>query len=140
MAQLSLICQSEFHILSQLLVGNREIATLTILTGDRIFCCDEAIVAHEGGMLLGTATIAPQGEEQSGQPGIVGVCVRPEYRHLGLGKRLLLAAINRMQERTLPTPYRVDTVSKMGKRLVAQCSPEVLKLLEVHDTSRWSFE
>src|SRR3989344_9209087 len=60
-----------------------------LLSGDRISCCDEGVVMQEGENVIGVATIAPEGEEQSGQPTIVALYVSKEYRGKGYGSQIL---------------------------------------------------
>lgn len=51
-----------------------------LLSGDRISCCDEGVIMEKEAKLVGVETIAPEGEEHSGQPTIVGLYVVPEHR------------------------------------------------------------
>jgi hypothetical protein len=59
-----------------------------LFSGDRISCCDEAVVIREGDQLIVIATIAPYGEN-TGNPAIVGVYVVPEYRRQALSCQLV---------------------------------------------------
>mgnify|MGYP001609444789 CR=1 FL=1 len=103
--------------------------------GDRFGCIDEAVVLEVDGEIVGLATIAPRGEERSGQPTIVGLYARHEWRGNGYGYRLMMAAIDRMRERGLPKPYRADAISSPGFR-VCQGLPEEYQVdLDICDMS-----
>lgn len=52
-----------------------------LFVGDRFHCCDEGIGIFVEGELAGIITIAPEGEQESGEPTIVGLYVAPEYRN-----------------------------------------------------------
>lgn len=71
----------------------------TLFGGDRYSCCDDYVTVEENGEPVGIATIAPEGEQMSGTPTIVGVYVKQEFRGRGLGKELLFRAIERCLER-----------------------------------------
>ncbi len=103
--------------------------------GDRLSCIDEGIVFELGGDVIGLATIAPQGEMREGQPTIVALYVRHEYRRHGYGRRYMLATIYRMRERGLQKPYRVDATSSPGFRSCQDLPEEYEADLDVHDMS-----
>lgn len=84
--------------------------------GDRFSCIDEAVALEVDGEIVGLATIAPRGEERSGQPTIVGLYVRHQFRGNGYSYRILMATIDRMRERGLAKPYRADATSSPGFR------------------------
>jgi GNAT superfamily N-acetyltransferase len=101
-------------------------ATMAILfAGDRLSCCDEAIVARCDGKIFGIATIAPEGEMRSGNPTIVGVYVVPHVRGLGIGSQLFQSAIRRCVEQSL-TPVRIDALTDKMARL-CDALPDGLK-------------
>jgi len=88
-----------------------------LLGGDRLSCTDEAvtIMDKEDKKIVGVATIAPEGEELSGHPTIVGEFILPEYRGQGLGKKLFIKTLERCKERGFKS-IRVDIMSnKIGK-------------------------
>lgn len=107
-----------------------------LLGGDRLSCCDEAVVAEDDSdAVVGMCTIAPHGEGHNGQPTIVGVYVRPDQRGRGLGKQLFRAALMRCQERGL-TPVRVDVMSTGMHKIIEDLSEEEKSLLVIHDQGR----
>jgi len=138
-------------------------SSIIILTGDRLSCCDEAVLAkNEAGEVIGVCTLAPQGEDANGQthqemirsgglideakknkwePTIVGRVVLPEYRRKGVGQNLYLQAVNRMQERMnngeLPSKkIRIDQISVGAREGMKKLLKEVSGLddvLEVHN-------
>lgn len=85
--------------------------------GDRIACCDEAILVVINSVIIGAATIAPKGESCEDGPEIVGVFVRPEYRRQGIGKKLINLAIDRCLERGLGKPTMVPATDE-GQKLI----------------------
>lgn len=101
-------------------VGNPLLA-MTLLAGDRITCCDEAIVMTSDDLLVGMATIAPHGEMNSGTPSIVAVAVHHQYRRNGIGRQLISRAVFRMTERLLQPPYEVQTITREGNLLLLAC-------------------
>lgn len=100
--------------------------------GDRWSCVDEAVVAEEDGRMIGLASIAPEGEMNSGQPTIVGVYVEPAARGRGIGRQVFLAAIDRCIEREL-VPVRVDCISTGMAALIVAVLPERPGVLDVHE-------
>lgn len=78
--------------------------------GDRLTCCDDFVTVEENGEPVGIATIAPEGEQMSGTPTIVGVYIKQEFRGKGLGKDLLHKAIERCIERGF-TKVRIDCLT-----------------------------
>lgn len=107
-------------------------ALVILMAGDRLSCCDEAVIALEGDDFLGAATIAPEGEQFSGEPTLVGLWVVPEHRGRGIGQALLEAAVRRMVTRGL-TPIRVDALSSRIPRLVALLPEDLQAQLKVID-------
>ena len=109
----------------------RDIHLLVILFGgDRLRCCDEAVLARDSdGQIVGLATLAPDGELGEG-PTVVGLYVSPEHRRRGIGTRVIIRAVERMQERGL-TPVRMDTLGTAAARLVALLPEEVQRHLDV---------
>ena len=109
--------------------------SVIILTGDRILCCDEAIVISDGLLPLGIVTISPQGEKNDGCPAIVGIFVRPSARKKGIGSELLEAAIRRCIERGFTRDIDVTLISEEGKRLIDKLSLELKGVLRINDLS-----
>ncbi len=103
-----------------------------LLAGDRLSCCDEAAVWEEKGKIVGAATIAPEGEQMSGEPTIVGVYVLPKFRRRGIGRKLMIAAIDRCRERGL-VPVRVDILSTAARQTIAGLPFECREALRVVD-------
>lgn len=109
------------------------IPLVIVMGGDRIHCCDEAVVVEdESGALVGAATIAPNGEDFSGQPGIVGVYVIPECRNRGLSKVLMTAVTERCVERGFKE-VRVDVMSGRILRVINALSAELRGIMKVVD-------
>lgn len=84
-----------------------------LLGGDRLSCTDEAVAItdKQNNKIVGIATIAPDGEMNSGEPTIVGEFVLPEYRGQGIGKELFLKTLERCRERGFES-VRVDIMSQ----------------------------
>lgn len=105
-------------------------AIFILLGGDRIACCDEGVIMQEGDSLVGVATIAPYGEENSGQPTIVGLYVVPEYRSKGYGKQILQKAIERCLERGFEK-IRMDVMSSDATEIIKKLPKEIQEKLDV---------
>ncbi|PIR74613.1 MAG: hypothetical protein COU35_01540 [Candidatus Magasanikbacteria bacterium CG10_big_fil_rev_8_21_14_0_10_47_10] len=103
-----------------------------LLAGDRMSCCDEGVIMQEGKNLIGIATIAPKGEEMSGQPTIVALYVAPEYRSKGYGNQILQKAIERCLERGFEK-IRMDVMSSNATKIIKQMPKEIQEKLDVHD-------
>lgn len=100
--------------------------------GDRLTCCDEAVALKDQGVILCLATIAPKGEELSGQPTIVALYTLPEYRRHGYGRLVFVAAINRCRERGFKK-VRVDVLSAHVMKIIESLDKEDRDYLDVHD-------
>ncbi len=107
--------------------------SIVVLSGDRITCCDEAIVFTDDPE-IGMATISPDGEMRDGTPTIVGVYVRSADRGKGLGTELMAAAVRRCMERGFEK-IRVDVLTIGSKRAVEKLPAELRARLEVTDNS-----
>lgn len=110
----------------------QNILTGMLFAGDRISCCTHAAVACDGSSLRGLATIAPDGEQFSGKPTIVGLYVFPQHRGRLIGKRLLVAAIDWMVGQQL-TPIHVDAMSSSAARLIDLLPEKQRSHLQVSD-------
>lgn len=73
-----------------------------LFSGDRWSCCDQCVYLYVSNKLVAIATIAPNGEQNSGNPEIVGIYVHKEYRNLGYSKLILEGAVNMCKERGFP--------------------------------------
>lgn len=104
----------------------------TLLSGDRTTCCDEVIAGFVEGQIVGVCTIAPRGEEGSGQPTIVAFYTHPDYRHRGYGRKIVEGTVRRCLERGF-TKIRVDTLSAHAKRICETLSEDLRRHLEVND-------
>ncbi|OGD56781.1 hypothetical protein A2V71_01515 [Candidatus Berkelbacteria bacterium RBG_13_40_8] len=113
-------------------LGHSQIVLVTLFVGDRLSVIDESVAIKVDGKIVGIATIAPQGEMMSGVPTIVGIYVLPEFRRQGLGKILLLSAIERCQERGFPK-VRIDVLSSALMSLIKSLPQEKKEYLEVHE-------
>jgi ribosomal protein S18 acetylase RimI-like enzyme len=103
-----------------------------LLGGDRMSCCDEGILMQEGENVIGIATIASKGEEESGQPTIVGLYVAPEYRNKGYGGQILQKAIERCLERGFKK-IRMDVMSSNVTKILEKLPKEIQDKLDVHN-------
>ena len=110
-------------------------AIVCLFGGDRLSCIDEGIVFALDGDVVGLGTIAPEGEMRDGQPTIVGLYVRHEYRGRGYGRKIMLATIDRMRERGLVLPYRVDATSSHGFFACQGLPEEYRQDLDLRDMS-----
>lgn len=106
----------------------------TLFGGDRITCCDEAVIAELEEKIMAIASIAPQGEMTSGQPTIVGLYTVRSFRRQGYGKTVMEAAVRRCLERGF-TKIRVDAISKSAMKTVQSLPDELRVYLEVNDQS-----
>ena len=104
----------------------------TLLSGDRFSCVDEAVGVEADGQIVGVATIAPNGEEASGEPTIVAIYVCHEYRGRGLGRELMIGAVDRCRERGL-VPVRVDALSTSALRIAQTLPPEYKSDIKLFD-------
>lgn len=102
----------------------------TLFSGDRFTCCDEFIVAHENGRLIGLASIAPDGEEMNGEPTMVGLWVNAEFRARGIGKQLVEQIISRCGERGFEK-VRIDAMSEPVVKIYKSLSPDLKKQVKL---------
>jgi len=109
-----------------------DIAIGLLLSGDRLSCCDEGVIAEQESRLIGVATIAPEGEEMSGQPTIVGLYVVPEYRGRGIGSQILQRAVERCIERGF-NKIRMDVMSSNAMKIIKKLPDELKNKIDVHD-------
>lgn len=110
--------------------GHGSMLVVISFTGDRVSCCDEAVVAKEGERIVGVATLASSGEMGSGQPTLVGIWVDPAFTRRGIGQHLVGAVVKRVEERRLALPVRVDAA---GSELAAWfCRLPWVDRLDIH--------
>ena len=107
-------------------------AVALLLGGDRISCCDEGVIAEQESKLIGVATIAPEGEEMSGQPTVVGLYVVPEHRGKGIGAQILQKAVARCIERGFDQ-IRMDVMSSNAMKIIKKLPDELKDKIDVHD-------
>lgn len=104
----------------------------TLLSGDRIYCCDEVDAGKTAfGTIVGVATIAPNGEENSGQPTIVALYIHPNRRHKGYGLKIMTAVVERCVERGF-TKVRVDVMSGWAMRIIKSLPDNLQAVLEIN--------
>ena len=109
---------------------NHTIALL--LCGDRLSCCDEAVAIYDKENIIGVATIAPNGEEKSGIPTIVGMYIMPKFRGNNLGVKLFEETVKRCVERGF-NKIHIDVMStSMNKTLKKMCPNLRKHLTEEH--------
>jgi len=109
-----------------------------LLGGTRWDCVEEAVLAMINGKTVGIATIAPQGEENSGQPTIVAIYVLPEHRHNQLGYKLLEAAVDQMIAKNL-VPIRLDVLNSKVMKMINRLPEEKRNQLKIHNCSGGNF-
>ncbi len=110
-------------------------AMAILLSGDRISCCDEGVIMSDKDKTIGLATIAPEGEERSGQPTIVGLYVAPKYRKKGYGAKILQRAVERCLERGLDKKgkIRMEVMSSWAKKIIDKFPDNLKEKIEVYD-------
>lgn len=102
--------------------------------GDRYSCCDQYIICSAGDDLVGIASIAPEGEQNSGRPTIVGLWIKPSFRNQGWGHKILAAAINQCLQRKF-NKIRIDALNPEMKKTIEKVSPKLSAHLDVQDFS-----
>ncbi|MBD3311012.1 MAG: GNAT family N-acetyltransferase [Candidatus Magasanikbacteria bacterium] len=123
----------DMNRLARFVSGLKPSAHVAILfTGDRLACCDEAVTLRVGCEIVGVATIAPEGEEYTGQPTIVALYIEPGYRRRGHGTTLMKSALERCRERGFET-VRVDVMSDHVMKIIRSLPAELATILDVHD-------
>lgn len=100
--------------------------------GDRLSCCDEAVVLEVNGQIVGAATIAPEGEMGTNLPAIVGLYVLLAHRRHGYGAAIMRAAVERCRERGFARVC-VDIMSTGAKRAVERLPKDLRAMLDIHD-------
>lgn len=114
--------------------GRKAMTIICLFGGDRLYCCDEAVVAEENGKIVSIASIAPEGEQRDGRPTIVGLYTLDDYRRQGIGIKVMQAAIERCVARGL-TPIHVDIMSTGAKHLFSKLPDDLKCHLELNDQS-----
>lgn len=102
--------------------------------GSRLSCVDEVLAAYEKETFVGTVTLSPVGEMNTGKPSIIGLLVLKEWRRKGIGTKLMESAITRMNERGL-APVHIDLLSVNAKKMVEKLDDDFRKLLIANDQS-----
>lgn len=98
---------------------------MAILFGlDRRRCVDEAFLGYIQSKSFCCCTISHKGQNQTGQPAIIGLYVIPKARKLGIGTRLFRAALQHCIDKKL-TPVRVDVMSDAVMRMIEKLPPEM---------------
>ena len=110
------------------------VAMAILFAGDRLSCVDEAVGLEVDDEVVGVATIAPEGEQLSGEPTIVAIYVRSEFRKRGLGRTLLMVAIDRCRERGL-VPVRMDALTTPALRAAENMPEDYRQDLRLVDAS-----
>lgn len=108
------------------------VSVAILLGGDRLTCCDEGVALKVEGQIVGVATIAPKGEEQSGTPTLVALYVHPDHRQRGYARIIAEAAAKRCKERGF-TMVRVDVMSAHAMRVFRSLPPELGHIFDVHN-------
>ena len=105
-----------------------------LLGGDRWLCVDEVALATVDDMIVGIATIAPEGEMRDGEPTIVAIYVLHEHRASGVGYELLEATVDYMLSKGL-APIRIDAMNSKVSRMINRLPAEKRQKLSVVDQS-----
>jgi GNAT superfamily N-acetyltransferase len=103
-----------------------------LLIGDRLSVVDEAAAVVVDGEIVAVSTIAPRGEQLSGQPTIVTLYTKPAYRKQGHGAVAFQAAIARCRKRGF-LQVRVDVMSGYAMRIIESLSEADRDYLIVND-------
>lgn len=109
---------------------------VVLFGGSRLTCVDEVLAAYEKDTFVGTVTLSPVGEMNTGDPSIIGLLVLKGWRRKGIGTMIMKSAINRMKERGL-TPVHIDVLSNNAKKLIEELDDEFKKYLIVNDQSEY---
>ena len=92
---------------------------------EKLACCEEILLAtHAKGEIVGLVALSAKGGAGEG-PEIVGVYVEPTWRRLGIGRALLIQAVEHMAERGL-APVRLNLLNQAIAR-VYDTLPESVK-------------
>lgn len=110
------------NVIDQIPLGMSRAA---LFGGDRYSCVDEGVALVDQEVLIGLATIAPEGEQLTGIPTIVGLWIKPQYRMQGNGKLLMKATVERCIERGFETVLVDGLVAPISK--IVDSLPENLK-------------
>lgn len=103
-----------------------------LLGGDRLSCVDEGVALEVEGEIVGVGTIAPEGEQMSGQPTIVAIYVKPEHRGNRYAEIILQATVERCVEREFSN-IRLEILSKYLRSAVAALPDPLKNSLDIHD-------
>lgn len=104
--------------------------------GSRLTWIDEVLAAYEKDTFVGTVTLSPVGEMNTGKPSIIGLLVLKGWRRKGIGTKLMESAVNRMNERGL-TPVHIDLLSTNVKKLIEKLDNDLMKCLIINDQSAY---
>lgn len=104
----------------------------SLFGGDRIRYVDEAAVVEVNKDIVSAASIAPKGEEFSGEPTIVGLYTIPEERQKGYGRMAFHMALTRCKERGFGR-VRVDVLSNEAWNLIQSLPGEDKQYLDIHN-------
>ena len=99
-------------------------AVAILFSGDRaIGCKHKFVVENNSGEVIGVATLAPEGEQCSGDPTLVGIMIHGAHRRQGYGTALLVHVIEfAIKNKLIPlridlsNPSMIDLVSKLPAR------------------------
>lgn len=107
----------------------KEMVTVILFGGQRLHCIDEAIIGIVDDEIIGAATIAPEKQEYRGEPEIVGLYIRPEFRREGYGTEIFRRAVQRCRERGWDN-VKVQILSSEIPGLIDKLSEENRELLD----------
>ena len=113
-------------------VPHGTLAVGMLLAGDRWGCVQQVVAAYSGEKVVGIATIAPDGEQNSGEPTIVALYVMAKYRSQGVGAALLEVAVDWMISERM-TPIRIDSFNSKVTRMVARLPEEKQECVRLCD-------
>lgn len=112
--------------------ADNKVAIATLLGGDRLSVCEEAVCAKKDGKTIGMITISHMGEGQTGNPSLVGMYVLPEFRKQGIGKDLLEQAIAQGRELGWEN-VQIDVLTGTMMSLVDQLDDADKSFLRIND-------
>ncbi|OGF22189.1 hypothetical protein A2Y83_03560 [Candidatus Falkowbacteria bacterium RBG_13_39_14] len=106
-----------------------------LFVGDRWSCITHVAIAKRAFTgAVAIATIAPKGESGSGDPAIVGIYVKKEFRGKGIGTWLLQKTVEYMEKQGL-VPIRVDVLNSKVLRMIKNIPSEVSNKINIVDNT-----
>jgi GNAT superfamily N-acetyltransferase len=92
--------------------------------------CGEAVIAEEGGEIVGVALLAIRGTDRPGAPELDTLAVHRDYRGRGIGYDLFHQGLQRLAERTPRRRLLCRLQNSVMEKLVAKLPPELKDILD----------